>query len=207
MPCQRTLTLVVSGMLWERSLVMKDLETESLWSHLLGEAMAGPLVGAELETLPAVMTDWETWKARYPQATVAHLPRTANVFHREIYDSPERFVLGYAEGGAARAWPFDELSDRPLLNDEVDGAKLLVVFEERSGTGRLYGRTLDGQVLSFVERGGAVVDKQTGSTWDQRHFHANAGPLAGEQLKPLPGVVSFRRAWEAFHPESSYYGE
>ena len=37
------LTLVVSGMLWNRNLVMLDLETESLWSHILGEAKAGVL--------------------------------------------------------------------------------------------------------------------------------------------------------------------
>jgi len=118
-PGPRTLTLVVSGMLWERSLVMKDLETESLWSHLLGEAMDGPLVGTRLETLPAVMTDWETWKKRHPHTTVAHLSRTAHFFRREMYDAPERFVIGFAQGGAARAWPFDQLAYRPLLNDEV----------------------------------------------------------------------------------------
>ena len=35
----RTLNFAVSGLLWENSLVMVDDATESLWSHLLGEAM------------------------------------------------------------------------------------------------------------------------------------------------------------------------
>ena len=40
---ERTLTFGVSGMLWNRSLVMYDRETKSLWSHMLGEAMQGRL--------------------------------------------------------------------------------------------------------------------------------------------------------------------
>ena len=37
----QTLTFQVSGMLWKRSLVMRDIETGSLWSHLLGVEKLG----------------------------------------------------------------------------------------------------------------------------------------------------------------------
>ena len=53
----KTLTLSVSGMLWNRSLVILDAETKSLWSHILGRAMQGPLEGETLEALPGLMTD------------------------------------------------------------------------------------------------------------------------------------------------------
>ncbi len=65
-----TLTLAVSGKLWNRSLVMVDTETESLWSHLLGKAMEGELKGTVLETLPATMVSWQSWKADHPATTV-----------------------------------------------------------------------------------------------------------------------------------------
>ena len=45
----KRLTFFVSGMLWQRSLVMQDKETGSLWSHILGEAMRGSLKGTSLE--------------------------------------------------------------------------------------------------------------------------------------------------------------
>ena len=38
---KQKLTFGVSGMLWNRSLVMYDKETGTLWSHILGEAMQG----------------------------------------------------------------------------------------------------------------------------------------------------------------------
>ena len=53
----RKLTFSVSGMLWNRSLVMLDQETKSLWSHILGQAMRGPLKGTRLEVIPSTMTD------------------------------------------------------------------------------------------------------------------------------------------------------
>ena len=39
----KELTFMVSGMLWRDSLVMQDRETETLWSHVTGEAIRGPL--------------------------------------------------------------------------------------------------------------------------------------------------------------------
>ena len=50
----KALTLSVSGMLWNRSLVILDAETKSLWSHILGRAMRGPLEGETLEVLPGL---------------------------------------------------------------------------------------------------------------------------------------------------------
>ena len=45
-----TLTFRVSGKLWNRSLIMSDVETRTEWSHLLGRAMAGKL---KLPRVPA----------------------------------------------------------------------------------------------------------------------------------------------------------
>ena len=80
----RTLTFGVSGMLWQDSLVMYDVETRSLWSHLLGEAMAGPLKGTVLGQVPSVMVDWKTWKSRHPQTTVLNLSRTSAAYRRSF---------------------------------------------------------------------------------------------------------------------------
>ena len=57
-------------MLWESSLVMVDSETKTLWSHILGEAMQGPLQGETLEVIPSVMTEWKNWISKYPESTV-----------------------------------------------------------------------------------------------------------------------------------------
>ena len=91
----------VSGMLWNRSLVLKDLETGTLWSHILGEAMRGELKGERLEVLPAVITPWSDWRKEHPKTTVLSLRRTSREFITEFQKHPGRFVLGVG-GGVGR---------------------------------------------------------------------------------------------------------
>ena len=52
----RTLTFIVSGKLWRDSLIMIDRETETLWSHVTGEAIHGELKGKRLESMPVAYT-------------------------------------------------------------------------------------------------------------------------------------------------------
>jgi len=201
----RELTFVVSGMLWQRSLVMLDLETRSLWAHLLGRAMSGPLQGQELEPIHSVMTDWKTWRDEHPDTTVLKLSRTSQDYQREFYRDPSQFVLGIAEGNTARAWPFDQLIRRPAVNDEVAGKPVLIVFIQASSTALAFDRHLDGRTLAFSQLDGKLRDDQTGTQWDPASGKAVAGQLQGAQLTPEIGVVSYRRAWRDFHPQSTYW--
>ena len=109
---------------------MRDAETGSLWSHLLGEAMQGPLKGARLEVLAGVMTDWKTWRKEHPDTTVVTLPRTAREFRRELYRKPERFVLGIVENDDVAAYPFDALDRRRVANDRVGDEALAVFYSD-----------------------------------------------------------------------------
>ena len=192
-------------MLWRRSLVMRDVETESLWSHLLGEAMAGRLKGKTLDILPSSMTDWKTWKSRHPDTTVVTMSRTARGFTNEIYRSPEAYVLGYVDGGKARAWPFSELKRARIVNDEWNGRPLLVVYDPPSGTALLYDRRVGSRTYQFRWHDGKLLDAETASSWDWATGKATTGTLKAKSLRPLAGVVSFRRAWKEFHPDSSYW--
>ena len=90
----RKLTFQVSGMLWQRSLVMRDLETKTLWSHLLGRGMRGKLEGVQLVMLPAVMTTWKEWGDRHPETTDLAMSRTAGQFNEQLWQQPERYVFG-----------------------------------------------------------------------------------------------------------------
>lgn len=69
-----TLTLIVSGKLWRNSLIMLDEQTQTLWSHVSGEALSGPLAGRRLETIPSVQTTWKEWVAAHPDTRVLRKP-------------------------------------------------------------------------------------------------------------------------------------
>ena len=201
----RTLTFYVSGLLWHRSLVMQDLETKTLWSHLLGRGMRGPLKDEKLEVIPSVMTDWESWRSRHPDTTVVTLPRTSARYRREFYRKPSRFVLGITVGGLARAWPFDQLLKQPVVNDQFAGEPVLVLFEPIGSTALAFRRTVDGRELHFEKRGDLLFDRETGSSWDPLTGQAITAGSQAMQLTPLPAVVSYRRAWLTFHPETQFW--
>ena len=69
---ERIVTLAVSGKLWNHSLVMVDQETGSLWSHLLGRAMSGPMKGTNLKTLPGLDDRLENVAADAPEDDGGH---------------------------------------------------------------------------------------------------------------------------------------
>jgi len=201
----QTLTFGVSGMLWNRSLVMYDPETDSLWSHILGEAMHGPLKGKQLEQVPSVMTDWQTWRNGHPESTVVTLSRTSREYRREFYRQPERFVLGLIDAGNAKAWGFDRLRRNPVVNDLVGDRPVVIAYDEASVTARMYDRGLGQRRLTFRNQDGKMVDSETGSTWNPLTGQAVTGPMAGKHLQALPAIVSYKKTWYQFHPESEAY--
>ncbi len=182
---------------------MYDTQTRSLWSHHLGKAMSGPLAGSVLRVLPAIMTDWKTWRALHPDTTVVLLARTTDEYRREFYRDPTSFLIGVTAGPAARAWPFDQLQETPVVNDSFQGVPLVVVFHAASHTAMVFRReTAAGAVSLHLEAHG-LVDSRSGAAWDPSSGRIVSGGL--DDLAPVAGIVSYRRTWETFHPDSTYY--
>jgi hypothetical protein len=199
----RTLNLAVSGMLWNRSLVMIDEETKSLWSHLLGEAMQGPLKGSELEALPAEMVTWEAWKREHPQTTVLNISRMSRNYVKEFYRRPQRFVFAWVKGGQPYAAGFDTLLKNPVLNLKLEKSAVVVTFDKDSTAAHLFSSVVNDRALKFVaDKQGRMHDVQTDTIWNSNTGVALEGPLKGKTLKQLVGIVSYARAWKVFHPNS-----
>jgi hypothetical protein len=60
-----------SGGLMYAALVMQDKETDTYWSIMSGDAVAGELKGRKLEELPvSVKTRWKDWLAAHPDTVV-----------------------------------------------------------------------------------------------------------------------------------------
>lgn len=199
----QTLTLAVSGMLWNRSLVMRDVETGSLWSHLLGEAMQGPLKGKRLRQVPSLITDWQTWRERFPNSSVVVLSHISSHLRRGFHSGAlQRYVLGVAERGTPLAWTLALLDHQRVVNDELAGRPVVAMYDSASTTARLFDRHFESQVLTFRHVDGTIQDVEMGSTWEPVTGKALSGPAAGKYLTPLPAIVSYRRAWLEFHPNS-----
>ncbi len=185
---------------------MVDEPTGSLWSHILGEAMDGPLKGTRLEIVPAVVTTWVAWKDNYPGTTVLALSRSARQFDVEFQKRPQTFVLGIRLGRKAYAWPFDFLQKEVIVNDAPFGRPMVVFHDLKSTEAQAFHREVDGKVVTFTASlNGQATDRETGSIWDPHTGKCLTGSMKGRALRPTTAIISFRKAWNDFHPDSGYY--
>jgi hypothetical protein len=222
-------TFGVSGKLLMNVLVMYDRQTDSLWSQLLGKAIQGPLAGTKLSFVASLQTTWAEWKALHPNTralqktfrggfdgyTSYYQSLDAGVLGESRRDNrleTKEFVVGVAVDGVAKAYPFRRLNDSPVVNDELNGQPLLVVFDQESATGAVFSRVVDGSPLTFqlATPGGLhaarLVDDETGSIWSAFTGQAVEGLLAGTRLEPVRSTSSFWFGWKDFYPTTEVYG-
>ena len=218
----QALTFDVFGLL-QGVFTMVDRQTGSLWTHLDGHAIRGPLQGDRLTMVPAPQTTWGKWKEDYPNTLVLspdtpfrdrYRPVRIGVFNRteDLYGDDRlpsnTLVVGVEVGGEFRAYPIEDLTESGgVANDEIAGLPVLVIYDEGSRTGVAFSRDQDGQALEF-ERGAGpdfvVMDRQTGTQWD-RHGKAVSGPLQGGSLHFVASFISEWYGWSAYHPDTELF--
>lgn len=199
------LNFQVSGMLWQRSLVMRDLETKTLWSHLLGKGMRGKHEGFALKILPASMTSWGDWKTRYPETTLLAMSRTSRRYLDDAWSRPDSFVFGIPKSikHPAAAVTLSKLQKNKLIHLESGSRQLVFTYGEKGGSAQAFDCSLDGKTLSFESSGkDQMKDQQTETVWSQLDGKALSGPMKGQQLSPIAGTISFTQAWRSFFPDS-----
>lgn len=181
---------------------MMDLETESLWSHLLGRGMDGHHKGTLLKTIPSDITTWAVWKDEHPKTTLLNLKRSSRQFVKDFYQEPGRFVVGFVGNFGMHHVSMEQLLKQPVANIDARGLPLLVTFDPAGTATRVFRRKLEDRLLTFsVDAAGKLVDDQTGSTWN-RSGVAVAGPLKEKALEQQVSIPSFKRAWLTFHSDS-----
>jgi hypothetical protein len=171
----------VSGLLYQSSLLMYDRQTDSLWSQVGMQAIAGPQVGFPLNLVNSEHLTWEAWRAVYPTGEVLAEPSgSRRNYSRNPYADYERddrvgysvprtrtelpnkeWVVGVLVNGRPAAYPLRALAAAGSLRQEIGGIPIEVQMDAYS------------QSVS-------VVDLGTGH--------------------PLPFVKLYWFAWQAFHP-------
>jgi hypothetical protein len=181
------LTFGVSGLLYQSDVLLYDRETETLWSQIWSEGVAGPKKGTQLTALPVRHTTWQAWQEAHPDTRV--LSRDTG-FRRDYLRDPyagyeqspttlfpvsnqapgpwhaKEWVLGVSFNGEHKAYPFEELE----ANAEAE-------FDDAIG----------GQSFTVL--------------WDADH-HSASIEWQGE---PLPSLTSFWFAWYAFYPGTEVF--
>lgn len=179
---------------------MIDQETNSLWAHMLGEAMRGPMTGTKLKSIPAVMTVWGRWKHDHPTTSALVMRRTAGIYFRDFLMPDGGLILGFNGRKGTRIWDLHDLNQHTIVNDVFEGRPMLIHFDRPSFSAFIYDRRVDDRTLEFERRNNKTVDKQTGSRWNLRTGRCLDGSLKGKRLRAMSGVISDAAHWSVFHP-------
>jgi hypothetical protein len=221
----------VSGFLWQSDLVLYDRKTESLWSQILAKAVRGPKTGTNFALRPSTLTTWGEWRGSHPETQVLLPPPSSGTVNGSVnrnYDRnpypgysdservgisgrsdddrlhPKAWVLGIATDDAARAYPFETISDRGgIVTDRV--GDLPVVVATTGDSLVAYDRRVDGEPLSFERDGETLV--AGGSEWNIVTGNAADGPYEGRTLRQANSrSPMFWFAWADFYPETTIFG-
>lgn len=177
----RTLTFIVSGKLWRNSMIMQDLETNSLWSHVTGECLEGELVGTHLTMVPMVQTSWTKWVAAHPDTRVLKKSEEVKSSRYESYfQDPERTGIFRAK------YLREKMPGKELIQGLVLGPHPLAIRDSALSPG----------VAREVEIGGVQVTVVRGEDGGVRATRADTQ----EELRVLQ---SYWFAWSNYYPNTA----
>jgi hypothetical protein len=207
----RVLTFGHSGWLWRNAYLLYDRETDSIWHHATGVAMAGPLRARRLPLVAstAVMT-FGAWRREHPETLVLPKPDDpkADVDVYAPRNARVAFGLALDVAGASRLYPFDAMSALDAVQEDVAGVPVVIVRDAAASTALAFDRRVDGAVLSFdVSQGPEsrpVLSERGGRrAWFLRSGASTEG--GGAPLRPLPATPFEVNAWTLQHPAGSVW--
>ncbi len=190
-----TRTFGVSGLLRKSDLIMWDHESESLWQQFQGQAIAGPLAGAELSVFPSRITSLQDFAERHPEGRLLAPPSNDYPYGRNPY-------VGY-----------DKLNSKPFLyrGDLPRGVapmQRVVVADETAWS------------LADIAEAGQIVEGDLRLTVVGEHNSAldssrisSAEPVASVTVERLGEdgewhnavhEVTFAFVFHAFHPNGTW---
>ncbi len=115
------------------------METGSLWSQLLSEAVTGPLAGKTLKVLSADNTTWGDWQTVHPDTRVLSFTTGYDRDYRldpyASYPFPRSPALLVMVGSSVKIYPFSVLKKfKGSLSDRVGDQELTILYDRKTQT-------------------------------------------------------------------------
>lgn len=118
-------------------------------------------------------------------------------------------VAGVTLNGEARAYPMRLLNWHEVINDELGGVPIAVVYCPLCDAVSVVDRRINGQTLEFGVSGlllnSNVVfyDRVDQALWSQVGLESLSGPHAGQSLDHLAWTITSFGDWKAEHPDGT----
>lgn len=204
--------------------MFEDAATKSWWRQVSGEAIAGPLKGKKLTEIPSAQMTLAAWLQQYP-ASLVFQPDTnfqKQYDHLALFDNGtitsglekrdsaswkmKSWVVGISNGSQAKAYDWNELLNKELIEDSMPGMPVVVTLNKDSVTFYVLNRSVNGSSLHFSKQKGvdSLIDLSTQSRWTTSGLCVD-GPLKGMQLGSVQAYQEFWHSWNTFHPGTLRY--
>lgn len=179
-------TFGVSGRLYKSNVLLYDHQTDSLWSQLMDQAIAGPAAGQKLKALPSTRITWKTWRKRNPSIRVLS---DETGFHRDYSIDPYE---GYYRLGSIM-FPVGAVRRDMSAKEPVLGIKL-------NSHAKAYR-------LDWLSANPGIHQDTVGSRPIRIEISAEGEVVAvrDEQGKAIAATYAYWFAWQAFNRETEVY--
>lgn len=204
------------GILYRNSFMMYDRNTESLWLHVTGEALKGPMRGKQLKFLPAEVLPWKVWKALNPTTKVLVGEKASGFMGSfNLKEQIASYGLAVGSGRTSLLFRYSLLQKVPVLNARVDAQAVVINYDEENGYAVCFAAKQGLKELHFdsilatedsAEKRLLMRDSETGSTWLRMSGECLAGASKGAFLERLPATSWLGKRWIGFYPEGRLVG-
>ena len=193
--------------------MFEDSRTKSWWRQANGQAVIGPLKGVAMPELPSVQVALKQWLALYPNSLVMQADTTFTTEYAKDYAyekgtktggltgtdtvswNDKAWVIGVAQGGAARAYDWKRLRRERVINDTVGGVPVVLALGPDSVSFFAFRRP--DASTTFALRGDSLVT--AGGSW-ALNGRGSAGRLAS-----INASQEFWHSWRTFQPSTTRY--
>jgi hypothetical protein len=119
---------------------------------------------------------------------------------------PKSWIVGVKNNFSSKAYDWNELVQKRIIQDSVDRLPILLTIEKDSTSFHVYDRRVDDSVLSFQIAGNndLLIDEKTNSTWNMDGV-CIGGLLKGKKLLAVQSYNEFWHSWQTFHNNSKIY--
>jgi hypothetical protein len=204
--------------------MFEDSRTKSWWRQVNGEAITGPLKGKNLIEIPSEQMTLAAWLNRHPESLILQ----PDVKFIDQYAGLEKYDEGTIEGSlegtdslswkskswvvgvsirqSAKAYDWNELKTRRVINDTLKGTPLLVVLQNDTASFHVWNRITGSDTLTFAynETLKTFVDSKTQSVWNWSGV-CTEGAYKNATLTPIQSYQEFWHSWKTFHPNTTQY--
>ena len=204
--------------------MFEDSRTKSWWRQVNGEAIAGPLKGEALEELPSEQMSLGVWLMLHPDSFIMQ-PDSAFTGqykglekydegkmegHLESHDTlswkDKSWVIGVSNGTHAKAYDWNDLIKRHVINDKIGDKAIAVVLENDTASFHVWNRIVGNDTVQFEYDASTkmLTEKKSNASWNLSG-QCLSGKLAGAKLNAVQAYQEYWHSWRTFHPQTEKF--